>query len=165
MLEDEQAWDRVILSVKRSMVKAPIISLADRMVKPVEVAAEIMRKLKQDAKEFHFHQEVKHVVITCPASFDGLERDEIKKAAELAGFSKFELLTEPLAAALAYTQMRKNAAFQMGNHVLIYDLGGGTFDLAVLIREGNEPFRLGLEPQGIKQCGGDDFDEMLYNYC
>ena len=166
MLEDEQAWDRVILSVKRSMATAPIINLPDREIIAIEVVKEVLQKLKHDAEALHFYsQKVKNAVITCPASFDGLERDAIKHAAELAGFSEIELLPEPVAAALAYTRMREKSGFQVGNQVLIYDLGGGTFDLAVLIREGKEPFRLGMTPQGIKQCGGDDFDEALYNYC
>jgi molecular chaperone DnaK (HSP70) len=166
MLEDEQAWDRVILSVKRSMVEAPVYNLPDdRVVSPLEVAAEILRKLRRDAEEFHFQAEVKHAIVTCPASFDGLERDQIQKAAKMAGFSEVELLPEPVAAALAYTRTREKEGFQVGNYVLIYDLGGGTFDLAILVREGSVQFRLGLEPDGIKRCGGDDFDEMLYNYC
>jgi len=166
MLEDEQAWDRVILSVKRSMVDAPVYNLPDnRVVSPLEVAAEILRKLRHDAEEFHFQEEIKHAVVTCPANFDGLERDEIQKAAQMAGFSEVELLPEPVAAALAYTHTREQEGFQVGNYVLIYDLGGGTFDLAILVREGGVQFRLGLEPDGIKRCGGDDFDEALYNYC
>jgi WD40 repeat protein len=166
MLEDEQAWDRVILSVKRSMVEAPVYNLPDnRVVSPLEVAAEILRKLRRDAEEFHFQEEVKHAIVTCPASFDGLERDEIQKAAQMAGFSEVELLPEPVAAALAYTRTREQEGFQVGNYVLIYDLGGGTFDLAMLVREGSVQFRLGLEPDGIKRCGGDDFDEALYNFC
>lgn len=166
MLEDEQGWDRVVLSVKRSMVTAPIINLPDREVTSIEVVKEIFQKLKYDAETLHFHsQKVEHAVITCPASFDGLERDAIKHAAELAGFREVELLPEPVAAALAYTRMREKSGFQVGNQVLIYDLGGGTFDLAILTRDGNEPFHLGMPPQGIKQCGGDDFDAALYNYC
>lgn len=174
MLEDEQAWERVIMGIKRSLVSDPVINLPDREVTSMGVVAEILRKLKRDAEELHFRpdtmgafslkQEVKHAVITCPASFDIAEQDKIKDAARLAGFSEVELLPEPVAAALAYTRMRQQTGFEVGNHVLIYDLGGGTFDLAVLVRENNGPFRLGLDPQGIKQCGGDDFDDALYHY-
>jgi actin-like ATPase involved in cell morphogenesis/chorismate mutase len=161
MLENEQERERVIISIKRELVTTPIIALPDRSVKPVAVAAEILHKLKRDAEELHFQQEVTHVVITCPASFRLLEQDKIREAAQSAGFDEVELLEEPVAAAIAYTQR----GLKVGKNVLVYDLGGGTFDLAVLVCEENGSFRLALEPQGIKRCGGDDFDEALYNYC
>ncbi len=161
MLEYEQERERIIISIKRELVMTPVIALPGRLVKPVEVVAEILHKLKRDAEEQHFLQEITRVVITCPASFGPLEWDKIREAAQLAGFGEVELLAEPVAAAIAYTQM----GLKVGKYVLVYDLGGGTFDLAVLAREDDGLFHPALEPQGIKRCGGDDFDEALYNYC
>ncbi len=161
MLEYEEERERVIISIKRELTTTPVIALPGRSVKPVEVAAEILRKLKRDAEERHFHQQVTRAVVTYPASFGPLDRDKIREATRLAGFSEVEMVEEPVAAAMAYTQM----GLQVGKYVLVYDLGGGTFDLAVLDYEDDGAFRSALEPQGIKRCGGDDFDEALYNYC
>ncbi len=113
------------------------------------------------AEMLHFHEEIKRAVITCPASFGPLERDKIREAAQQAGFMQVELLEEPVAAAIAYVQM----GLRVGRYILVYDLGGGTFDLAVLVHEEDGTFHPALEPQGIKRCGGDDFDTALYNYC
>ena len=120
----------------------------------------MLRKLRRDAEELHFHQPVLKAVITCPAEFDPLERDAIAKAGKLAGFDEVALLDEPVAAGVAY----QRAGQAVGEHVLVYDLGGGTFDLAVLVRDGDQGYRLALEPQGIRRCGGDDFDRALYDY-
>ncbi len=161
MLDYEEERGRVILSIKRELTTTPFIALPGKSVKPVEVAAEILRKLKRDAEERLFHRAVTRTVITYPASFGPLDQDKIREAAQLAGFDEVELLEEPVAAAIAYTQM----GLKVGKYVLVYDLGGGTFDLAVLAREDNGSFHPAWEPQGIKRCGGDDFDEALYNYC
>ena len=161
MLEYEQERERVIISIKRELTTTPVVALPGRSVKPVEVAAEILHKLKRDAEELHFQQEVTRVVVTYPASFGPLDRDKIREATRLAGFTEVEMVEEPVAAAIAYTQM----GLKVGKYVLVYDLGGGTFDLAVLVCDEDGFFRLALDPQGIKQCGGDDFDEALYNHC
>ena len=161
MLEDEVERKRVVISAKRELVPDVPIVLPDRRVKAVEVAAEILRKLRIDAEEGHFHQEVHRAVITCPAAFDLPQRDKIVEAGRLAGFTEIKLLEEPTAAALAYAQ----AGLRVGNHVLVYDLGAGTFDLAVVARGDDGSFRLALEPKGIARCGGDDFDRVLYDHC
>jgi actin-like ATPase involved in cell morphogenesis len=158
--EDPEACRRVIVSVKRSLVNSPTLALPGRRVKATEVAAEILSKLKRDAEKGHFYQAVTHAVITCPAAFDLLQRDEIEKAGKLAGFSEVQLLEEPVAAALAYA----HEGLDVGNYLLVYDLGGGTFDVAVLAREG-DGFRVVMEPKGMARCGGDDFDRALYDYC
>ncbi|MBL8252443.1 MAG: Hsp70 family protein, partial [Candidatus Competibacter sp.] len=112
------------------------------------------------AEELHFHAPVRRAVVTCPAAFGELERERIEQAAQQAGFAEVKLLEEPVAAALAYARH----GLQVGQHILVYDLGGGTFDLAVLLREGESGFRLALEPRGLATCGGDDFDRALYDY-
>jgi actin-like ATPase involved in cell morphogenesis len=160
MLEDEQERRRVVVSVKRELVHAPTLALPGRRVKALEVAAEVLKKLKRDAEELHFHEAVSRAVVTCPAAFDYLEREEIERAARRAGFEEVRLLEEPVAAALAYSR----EGLKVGRYVLVYDLGGGTFDLA-LLREAGGGFELALEPKGLRRCGGDDFDEALYDYC
>jgi molecular chaperone DnaK (HSP70) len=164
MLEDEQERQRVIFSVKRELISAPTISLlGGGRIKPVEVAAEILRKLRADADTYHFHTPVAKAVITCPATFDVLERDKVAQAGKLAGFEEVVILEEPVAAALAYQRTAENA--NRGS-LLVYDLGGGTFDLAVLTQDTEQGgYRLAMEPKGILRCGGDDFDRALYDYC
>jgi len=160
-VDEAEHW-RVICSAKPNIASESLIAVDGRRVAAVEVAAEVLRKLKLDAQEGLFlGQEVPRAVVTCPAAFDALQRDKIKEAGRIAGFSEVVLLAEPVAAALAYAQ----EGMSIGNHVLIYDLGAGTFDLAVLERTENDSFRLAMEPKGIARCGGDDFDKALYDYC
>jgi molecular chaperone DnaK (HSP70) len=160
MLEDPEEGRRVVASVKRELANAPTLALPGRRVKAVEVAAAVFAKLKRDAEDLHFQEPVTRAVITCPASFDVMELEAIEAAARLAGFTEVRTLEEPVAAALAYSR----AGLGVGRHVLVYDLGGGTFDLA-LLREEAGGFALALEPKGLRRCGGDDFDQALYDYC
>jgi actin-like ATPase involved in cell morphogenesis len=157
----EEVFRRTIASIKRDLIAPPRIALpGGRFVRPVEVAAEILKKLKRDAEEGHFHEEVSRAVITCPAEFNALQRQKIEQAGRLAGFGEVVLLEEPVAGALSYAR----AGLGVGRHVLVYDLGGGTFDLAVLDNE-DESFHVAMEPKGIERCGGDDFDQALYYHC
>jgi actin-like ATPase involved in cell morphogenesis len=152
---------RVVRSVKRQLGDRRLLAVPGRPdVRPVEVAAEVLRKLRHDAEEGHFHEPVEDVVLTCPAIFDAVQRDALVEAARLAGFARAELVDEPVAAALAYVQ----AGQKVGDDVLVYDLGGGTFDLALVTREPEGGFRLALETDGDPRCGGDDLDEALYGY-
>ncbi len=161
LLEDEHERGRILFSVKRQLAKSIRYALGDRMVRPVEVVADILRKLKHDAEEGHFREPVSRAVITHPAVFDQLENDVLAQAARDAGFAEVVLLPEPVAAAIAYAE----AGLNIGDFVLVYDLGGGTFDLALLNRgDADDPFSLAAEPRGLR-CGGDDFDHALYDYC
>ena len=156
-----EVFQRTIVSIKRNLLSPPRIALpGGRFVRPVDVVAEILKKLKRDAEDGHFHEEVKRAVITCPAEFNVLQRQKIEEAGHLAGFSDVVLLEEPVAGALAYAW----AGLNVGDHVVVYDLGGGTFDLAVLDNE-DESFHVAMEPKGMEHCGGDDFDLALYHYC
>ncbi len=151
---------RTIASIKRSLISPPVIPIpGNQDVRPVEAAAAIIRKLKQDAEEGQFYSEINRAVITYPARFDATERKKLAEAATLAGLSG-ELLCEPVAAALAYMLTGQ----QVGKSILVYDLGGGTFDLVVIVREPDNTFRVAVEPGGDPRCGGDDFDQILYNY-
>ncbi len=160
MLEHRGQRTRIVTAAKRELAKRRVWMLGTRNVTPVDVAAQILAKLKRDAEETHFHEPISRAVITCPAVFDEIEKDKLREAADCAGFKKIELLEEPVAAAIAYTQ----AGVNVGQHVLVYDLGGGTFDLAMLVREGGDnSFRLALEPRG-NRIGGEDFDRSIYDH-
>ena len=161
MLRHEDERWRVVSSIKREIVSGPVSVFGDKRVRPVDTVAEILRKLKADAEEYHFHEPVTHAVITCPAQFDLLERNKIKEAGELVGFEEITMLEEPVAAAIAYAEEGQ----KVGNHMLVYDLGGGTFDVAVLVYDKDESdFRLAMPPKGIRRLGGDDFDRRLYDH-
>jgi molecular chaperone DnaK (HSP70) len=160
--EDEQAdQKRFVLSVKRDLLAAPNKVLDGRLYTPVDVATMILQKLKKDAEDLHFYQSVRRAVVTYPVSFETLQQDKIKQAAMQAGFEEIVLLPEPVAAALAYGQ----AGLQVGKHLLVYDFGGGTFDIAVLSRLSNGSFTPILPPKGLIDCGGDELDCELYDYC
>lgn len=157
----EDLFGRTITSIKRNLLSPPRIALpGGRYVRPVEVAAAILGKIKRDAEDGHFHEAVSRAVITCPAEFNVLQRQKISEAGRLAGFTEVEILEEPVAGALAYAR----AGLDVGEHVLVYDLGGGTFDLAVLDSE-DDSFHVAMEPKGMERCGGEDFDLALYHHC
>ena len=159
-LEIPEERKRVVTAVKRELAKKRAWVMDERSVTPLDAAALILEKIKRDAEECHFHNPVTRAVITCPAVFDEVEKSKLRAAAALAGFRDVELLEEPVAAALAYAQADMN----VGRHVLVYDLGGGTFDLALLVREeGDAAFRLAMEPRG-ERIGGEDFDRAIYDY-
>lgn len=161
MLEDPEKRRMVVRSVKRDLVNQPSLALASGRVKAIDVAASILGKLRRDAEELHFHRPVQRAVLTYPAAFDEMQLDKIREAAGLAGFTEVVMVPEPVAAALAYAQ----SGLALGRHVLVYDLGGGTFDLALLTREPNGTFRVALPPKGLARCGGDDFDRAVYDHC
>lgn len=162
MLEDEQEQQYVITSVKRKMTQSDTITLPDgRAIPCTEVISEILSKLKHDAEQGHFHETVTQVVITYPTSFPTDLQLQLRDAAELAGFAPdaIKLIQEPVAAALAFALQGHN----VGNTILVYDFGGGTFDLALLKRQTNNLLQPVLS-LGIEQCGGDDLDLALYNH-
>jgi molecular chaperone HscA len=131
------------------------IRVRDKSVTPVEVSAEILKKLKQLAVDEL--QRVGGAVITVPAYFDDAQRQATKDAAKLAGLEVLRLLNEPTAAALAYgLEKRKDGLFA------VYDLGGGTFDVTVLLLE-DGLFQV-KSTGGDSQLGGDDMDRALANH-
>src|SRR5215211_6926100 len=161
--ERDDVSRRMVRSIKRHLLDPPVIPLPGREpVRPIEVVAHILGKLKHDAEEEHFHEEVERVVVTCPATFDTQQQQVLLEGAAMVGFRRVELLEEPTAAALTVTTQGQ----RVGRGLLIYDLGAGTFDLSVVARDSEDSsFYLLREPQGDPQCGGDDLDLALYNYC
>jgi actin-like ATPase involved in cell morphogenesis/GTPase SAR1 family protein len=160
-LKRDDIVSRTVWSIKRKLSSPLRIALpGGRQVTPTQVAAEILRKLKHDAEKLHFREEVTRAVIACPAAFDLKERSRIREAAGLAGFTEVELIEEPVAAALAYAQAGK----KVGEAIMVYDLGGGTFDLGFVVKDEDGTYRVALEADGDLECGGDYFDHALYAY-
>jgi molecular chaperone DnaK len=142
---------RTILSVKRAMGSDRKFRMDHRDFSPVDISSYILKKLKRDAEVF-LGMEVHGAVISVPAYFNERQRRATKEAGRLAGFEVKRLINEPTATALAY-------GLQSERNVLIYDLGGGTFDITVLAREGNALNV--LSTRGNNNLGGMDFDNLL----
>ena len=135
---------------------AVFVRLGDKQLSVSEVSAEILKEMKRVAQQF-LAEEVNDAVITVPAYFNDRQRQDTKKAGELAGLNVLRIINEPTAAALAYGHAQKARAT-----IAVYDLGGGTFDLSVLeIRDG--VFKV-LATAGDTFLGGDDFDNALIDF-
>jgi molecular chaperone DnaK len=161
-LGEAESAGRFVGSIKRNLLVPPIISIpGGRLLRPVEVVTEIFSKLKHDAEKGHFHESVSRATVTIPATFSAEQSGVIETAANRAGFEEVTLLEEPVAAAMAFAGQGQN----VGENILVYDLGGGTFDLAVLTRRPDGRFEVALPPAGETRCGGDDFDRSIYEYC
>jgi molecular chaperone DnaK len=148
--------DRTIRSVKRHIGSDWKTQLDGKDFTPQEISARILMKLKRDA-EAYLGDEVTQAVITVPAYFDDAQRQATKEAGEIAGLEVLRLVAEPTAAALAYG-LEKDAE----QTVLVFDLGGGTFDVSVLeIAEGVFDVK---STSGDSQLGGDDWDQALIDW-
>ncbi len=150
--------ERTIRSVKRKMGQSHSYEIDDRHVLPEEVSAEVLRALKHGAEQAT-GRIVNDVVITVPAYFDDAQRRATLRAGELAGMNVLRLLNEPTAASLIYDWVGEARASEQPEVVLIYDLGGGTFDVSVL--EVFQGIREVRATAGNSALGGDDFDELL----
>ena len=150
----------VFCSVKRDLGRRMLHALPDgRQVSPVEITSEIFKKLKKDAEELFFHAPLKKAVVTYPAAFSPTQKSAIEEAARLAGFEKVALLEEPVAAALG----QLSQGVDIGQGLIVYDLGGGTFDLAYVQRKNESGFHSPLPSLGLPRCGGDDIDQQIYD--
>jgi molecular chaperone DnaK len=144
-------------SIKRFMGTSHRIDIGGKQWSPEEISARILGKLKQDAKAY-LGYDVNKVVITVPAYFDNDARTATKIAGELAGFEVLRIINEPTAAALAYGLDKIKA-----ETVLVYDLGGGTFDVTILKIDQDNVYDV-QSTSGDTQLGGDDFDRVLADY-
>jgi len=134
------------------------VKMGDKWYKPAEVSAMILSKLKQDAEE-RIGEKITDAVITCPAYFDDSQRKATKIAGEIAGLNVKMVLNEPTAAALAYGLTKKGS-----ERILVYDFGGGTFDISVLdIRKDPDTIEV-IGVGGDTHLGGDDFDQKIMSW-
>lgn len=147
----------VISSVKRHMGKKTTFKVGNKEWAPEEISAQILIYLARIAEE-KLGQKVKRAVITVPADFDDSQRNATINAGKIAGLEVERIINEPTAAALAYGLDKINK----DQKVLVYDLGGGTFDASVVhISEGVIEV---IDSQGIENLGGDDYDRRIFNY-
>ncbi len=148
--------ERTISSVKRDMGSDKIIKIDDKEYTPQEISAKILQKLKRDA-ESKLGEKIDKAVITVPAYFDDSQRHATKDAGKIAGLEVLRIINEPTAAALAYGLDKEN-----DQTILVYDLGGGTFDVSVLeIGEGVFEVKA---TEGNNHLGGDDFDQRITDW-
>lgn len=148
--------DRTIFSIKRHMGTDYRKKIDGKYYTPQEISAFILMKLKEDAEDF-LGQPVTDAVVTVPAYFTDAQRQATKDAGKIAGLNILRIINEPTSAALAY-----GLDNGMAQKVLVYDLGGGTFDVSV-IDIGDNVIEV-LTTSGDNHLGGDDFDERIVNY-
>ena len=149
--------DNTVISIKRHMGTDKKVNIEGDEFSPQEISAMILQKLKSDA-ESYLGQKVTQAVITVPAYFSDSQRQATKDAGKIAGLEVLRIINEPTAAALAYGVDKDNTE----QKIMVYDLGGGTFDVSIL-DIGDGVFEV-LATSGNNKLGGDDFDEKIIQY-
>src|SRR3954471_17094884 len=150
------APERTVKSIKRRMGEDVTVSLGEQSYRPQEISAMILRSLRDRAAR-QLGQPVSKAVITVPAYFNDAQRQATREAGELAGLEVVRILNEPTAASLTYDPNQRDL-----RRMLVYDLGGGTFDVSVV--QSQDGVIEVLSSHGDTQLGGDDFDDLLLKH-
>ena len=148
--------DRTVISIKRDMGSEKKVKIGDKDYTPQEISAMLLQKMKADA-EGYLGEAVTQAVITVPAYFSDSQRQATKDAGRIAGLEVLRIINEPTAASLAYGLDKDG-----DQKIMVYDLGGGTFDVSIL-DIGDGVFEV-LSTAGNNKLGGDDFDERIMEY-
>ncbi len=148
--------ERTVISIKRDMGTDRKVKIDDKGYTPPEISAMILQKLKADA-EAYLGETISQAVITVPAYFSDSQRQATKDAGKIAGIEVLRIINEPTAAALAYGLDKEH-----DQKIMVYDLGGGTFDVSIL-EIGDGVFEV-LATNGNTRLGGDDFDQRVMDY-
>ena len=149
--------DKTVISIKRKMGTSEKVEVNGKKYTPEEISAKILGKLKADA-ESYLGEKVTEAVITVPAYFNDAERQATKNAGKIAGLDVKRIINEPTAAALAYGADKQDNL----HTILVYDLGGGTFDVSIL-ELGDGVYEV-KSTSGNNRLGGDDFDQKIIDY-
>ena len=149
--------DNTVISIKRKMGTSEKVNIEGDSFSPQEISAMILQKLKSDAENY-LGQKVTQAVITVPAYFTDSQRQATKDAGKIAGLEVLRIINEPTAASLAFGMDKED----QDQKIMIYDLGGGTFDVSIL-DIGDGVFEV-LATSGNNHLGGDDFDERIMDY-
>ncbi|MUG96842.1 Hsp70 family protein [Scytonema sp. UIC 10036] len=158
--QDPQRYRR---EFKRDLGSSDPYTLGNRPMLPEELVTEVIRKLKTEAEKVvkaWGEKFLNDVIITVPATYQAYKRQIMQEAGIKAGFTQVELLEEPIAAAIYYSH---HSHVREGEIILVYDLGGGTFD-ATLIQKQNSGYKALAMPRGLTNCGGTDFDRAIYQH-
>jgi molecular chaperone DnaK len=152
----------MVMSIKRNMQKGQFYYLPSGERKShEEIIAAILQKIKEQSEITCFNsQSIEEATITHPVVFASWQKEMLRNAASIAGFKNIQLLEEPVAAALGYAATKNKNI----KNVLVYDFGGGTFDVAFVQCDEDGQFRVPIDPEGDAYCGGDDIDDAIYDH-